>query len=117
MVPLTYAVIAHDLSVSESTISRVVKHKFAETPYGIYCLKDFFSSTAGTDDNYESVSRQRVKAMILKLIESETLECPLSDQELVEKLRDDGLKISRRIIAKYRDEMGILNSRLRKKAD
>lgn len=117
MVPLTYAVIAHDLSVSESTISRVVKHKYAETPYGIYCLKDFFSSTAGTDDNYESVSRQRVKAIIQKMIESETLDNPLSDQELVDKLREEGLTISRRIIAKYRDELGILNSRLRKKAD
>ena len=114
MVPLTYAVIAQDLGVSESTISRVVKHKYAETPYGIFCLKDFFTSTAGKDDNYESVSRQRVKSHILKLIESEDKDNPLSDQELVEKLRADGLTISRRIIAKYRDEMEILNSRLRK---
>jgi RNA polymerase sigma-54 factor len=114
MLPLTYAVIAQDLSVSESTISRVVKHKYAETPFGIYALKDFFTSTAGKDDNYESVSRQRVKSHILKLIEGEDKDNPLSDQELVEKLRDEGLTISRRIIAKYRDEMGILNSRLRK---
>jgi RNA polymerase sigma-54 factor len=114
MIPLTYAVIAQDLSVSESTISRVVKHKYAETPYGIYGLKDFFTSTAGKDDNYESVSRQRVKSHIIKLMETEGKDKPLSDQELVEKLRDEGLTISRRIIAKYRDEMGILNSRLRK---
>lgn len=114
MVPLTYAVIAQDLGVSESTISRVVKHKYAETPYGIFCLKDFFTSTAGKDDNYESVSRQRVKSQILRLIENEDKDNPLSDQELVEKLRNEGLTISRRIIAKYRDEMGILNSRLRK---
>ncbi len=117
MLPLTYSVIAQDLGVSESTISRVVKHKYAETPYGIYCLKDFFTSTAGKDDNYESVSRQRVKSHIQKLIESEDKDNPLSDQELVEKLREDGLTISRRIIAKYRDEMGILNSRLRKRAE
>lgn len=114
MIPLTYAVIAQDLGVSESTISRVVKHKYAETPYGMYGLKDFFTSTAGTDDNYESVSRQRVKSNILKLIEAEPKDNPLSDQELVEKLHGEGLTISRRIIAKYRDEMGILNSRLRK---
>jgi RNA polymerase sigma-54 factor len=92
----------------------VVKHKYAETPYGIYGLKDFFTSTAGKDDNYESVSRQRVKSHIIKLIETEEKDNPLSDQDLVEKLREDGLTISRRIIAKYRDEMGILNSRLRK---
>jgi RNA polymerase sigma-54 factor len=114
MLPLTYSVIAQDLGVSESTISRVVKHKYAETPYGIYCLKDFFTSTAGKDDNYESVSRQRVKSHIQNLIDAEPKDNPLSDQELVEKLRAEGLTISRRIIAKYRDEMGILNSRLRK---
>jgi len=114
LVPLTYSVIAQDLGVSESTISRVVKHKYAETPYGIYSLKDFFSSTAGTDDNYESISRQKVKNQIIKHIEHEEREHTLSDQELVEKLKEDGLNISRRIITKYRDEMGILNSRLRK---
>jgi len=115
MVPLTYAVIAHDLGVSESTISRVVKHKYAETPYGIYCLKEFFTSTAGMDDNYESVSRQRVKADIQRLIDAENKDIPLSDQDLVEKLRQEGLTISRRIIAKYREEIGILNSRLRRR--
>lgn len=117
MLPLTYSVIAQDLGVSESTISRVVKHKYAETPYGIYCLKDFFTSTAGKDDNYESVSRQRVKSHIQKLVETESKDNPLSDQELVERLLAEGLTISRRIIAKYRDEMGILNSRLRKNND
>ena len=81
---------------------------------GVTKLKDFFTSTAGKDDNYESVSRQRVKSQIVKLIETESKDNPLSDQELVEKLQSEGLTISRRIIAKYRDEMGILNSRLRK---
>ncbi len=114
MQPLTYAVIAQDLSVSESTISRVVKHKFAETPYGIYALKDFFSSTAGRDDNYENISRQRVKSQIVSMVDLEDKKHPLSDQELVEHLKTDGLNISRRIVAKYRYELGILNSRLRR---
>jgi RNA polymerase sigma-54 factor len=114
MHPLTYAVIAQDLGVSESTISRVVKHKYAETPFGIYALKDFFSSTAGRDDNYESISRQRVKSHIIRMIEQEDKDNPYSDQELVEQLKAEGLNISRRIIAKYRSELGILNSRLRK---
>lgn len=115
MQPLTYSVIAQDLGVSESTISRVVKHKYAETPYGIYAFKDFFTSTAGRDDNYDTISRQKVKGYIIRLIEGEDKSNPLSDQELVERLKEDGLNISRRIIAKYRDELGILNSRLRKK--
>ncbi len=114
MQPLTYAVIARDLSVSESTISRVVKHKYAETPYGIYALKDFFSSTAGRDDNYISISRQRVKSYLVNLIEQEDRKHPLSDQELVEHLKAYGLNISRRIVAKYRFELGVLNSRLRR---
>ncbi|HCM14790.1 MAG TPA: RNA polymerase sigma-54 factor, partial [Candidatus Cloacimonas sp.] len=60
MQPLTYSAIAQDVGKSESTISRVVKHKYAETPYGIYAFKDFFTSTAGRDDNYESISRHKV---------------------------------------------------------
>ncbi|HOH47688.1 MAG TPA: hypothetical protein PLX59_07565 [Candidatus Cloacimonadota bacterium] len=115
MIPLTYAAIAQDLGVSESTISRVVKHKYMETPYGIFAFKDFFNSKAGKDENYDSVSRQRVKSKMLKLIESEDKASPYSDQDLVDQLRMEGLDISRRIIAKYRDELGILNSRLRKK--
>ncbi|MBW6514577.1 MAG: RNA polymerase factor sigma-54 [Candidatus Syntrophosphaera sp.] len=114
MQPLTYSVIAQDLSVSESTISRVVKHKFAETPYGIYALKDFFSSTAGIDDNYESISRQRVKSYIIHMVDLEDKQHPFSDQELVDQLKTEGLNISRRIVAKYRSELGILNSRLRR---
>jgi len=113
--PLTYSAIAQDLGKSESTISRVVKHKYAETPYGIFALKDFFSSTAGRDDNYESISRQQAKSCIIRLIEAEDKKKPLSDQELVEMLKAEGLNISRRIIAKYRNELGILNSRLRRR--
>jgi RNA polymerase sigma-54 factor len=107
-------VIAQDIGVSESTISRVVKHKYAETPYGIFALKDFFSSTAGMDDNYETISRQHVKSHIIRMIELEDKRHPLSDQELVENLKGLGMNISRRIIAKYRFELGILNSRLRR---
>ncbi len=115
MHPLTYSVIAQDLGVSESTISRVVKHKYAETPYGIYAFKDFFTSTAGIDDDYQSISRQKVKTHLIRLIETENKKHPYSDQELVAHLKAAGLHISRRIITKYRDELGILNSHLRRK--
>jgi len=115
MEPLTYSVIAQDLGVSESTISRVVKHKYAETPFGIYALKDFFTSTAGMDDDYQSISRQKVKTHLIRMIEDENKRYPYSDQELVAQLKSGGLNVSRRIITKYRDEMGILNSHLRRK--
>ncbi len=113
--PLTYSVIANDLSVNESTISRVVKHKYADTPFGIMCLKDFFCSAAGKDKNYESVSRQNVQIQISEMIEKEDKRNPLSDQELVDILKERGISVSRRVIAKYREELKIPNSRLRRK--
>ncbi|MDD4310055.1 MAG: RNA polymerase factor sigma-54 [Candidatus Cloacimonetes bacterium] len=114
MHPLTYSVIAQDLGVSESTISRVVKHKYAETPYGIFGFKDFFTSTAGLDDDYQTISRQKAKTHLIRLIETENKKKPYSDQDLVEQLKAEGLNISRRIVTKYRDELGILNSHLRR---
>ncbi len=113
--PLTYSIIASDLGVNESTISRVVKSKYVDTHYGIFCLKDFFCSTAGKDKNYDAVSRQNVQQQIEKLINDEDVSNPLSDQEIVEILKERGVSVSRRVIAKYRDELKIPNSRLRRK--
>jgi RNA polymerase sigma-54 factor len=113
--PLTYSVIADELQVNESTISRVVRSKYADTPFGIICLKDFFTSRAGKDVNYNSVSRQNVEIQIKKLIESENKSEPLSDQDLAEILKGQGINVSRRVVAKYRKAKGILNSHLRRK--
>lgn len=112
--PLTYSVIAEELQVNESTISRVVRTKYADTPFGIMCLKDFFTSTAGKDNNYNSVSRQSVELIVKRMIDAEDPKCPLSDQDIADKLREDGINVSRRVIAKYRKSLGILNSHLRK---
>lgn len=112
--PLTYAVIADELQVSESTISRVVRHKYADTPFGVMCLKDFFTSKAGKDENYNSVSRQNVETLMKKLIDHEDPKNPLSDQDIADKLRVDGISVSRRVVAKYRKAKGILNSHLRR---
>jgi RNA polymerase sigma-54 factor len=113
--PLTYSVIAEELQVNESTISRVVRVKYADTPFGIFCLKDFFTSKAGKDMNYNSVSRQNVESQIKRMIDSEDKSKPLSDQDIVDILRKDGINVSRRVIAKYRKAKGILNSHLRRK--
>ena len=114
LLPLNYSSIAEDIGVSESTISRVVKDKYADTPFGIYPLKKFFTSTAGIDSNFESISRQKVKTFIQKYVDAEDKSKPLTDQDIVKMLKDDGLNVSRRIVAKYRDELNILNSRLRR---
>ncbi|MDP8209597.1 MAG: RNA polymerase factor sigma-54 [Candidatus Stygibacter australis] len=113
--PLTYSVIANELGVNESTISRVVRSKYAETPFGMMCLKDFFTSKAGKDENYNSVSRQSVEVRIKEYIDNEDPKNPISDLDLAEKLHDEGLTVSRRVVAKYRKRMGILNSHLRRK--
>ncbi len=113
--PLTYAVIAEELQVNESTISRVVSSKYADTPFGIMCLKEFFTSKAGKDMKYNSVSRHNVETKIYKMIENEEKSDPLSDQAITDKLKDLGINVSRRVVAKYRKARGILNSHLRRK--
>lgn len=117
MEPLTYSVIAEELQVNESTISRVVKGKYADTPFGLMRLRDFFTTTAGKDQNYEAVSRQQVQLAIREMINKEDKRNPLSDQQIVGILQQRGIKVSRRVIAKYREALGILNSRLRRKND
>lgn len=112
--PLTYSMVAEDVGVSESTISRVVKDKYVDTPMGIYHIKHFFTTQAGVDDNFENISRQQIMSEIQKIIENENKSKPFTDQHITKELKSVGLNVSRRIVAKYRDEMGILNSRLRK---
>ncbi len=113
--PLTYSTIAAELQVNESTISRVVRSKYADTPFGVMCLKDFFTSTAGKDKNYDAVSRQLVERNIREMIENEDKRKPISDQDIANILKERGISVSRRVIAKYREGLGILNSRLRRK--
>ncbi len=112
--PLTYSVIANELGINESTVSRVVKNKFADTPFGIFCLKDFFNSTAGKTNDYENVSRQNVEILIKKIIDEEDKNNPVSDLEITQILQRSDINVSRRVIAKYREKLGILNSRYRK---
>ncbi len=113
--PLTYSVIAQELQVNESTISRVVRVKYADTPFGVMCLKDFFTSKAGKDDNYNPISRHNVEQKVIKMIEAEDKTNPLSDQDIAKKLAEMSIHVSRRVVAKYRKAKGILNSRLRRK--
>ena len=112
--PLTYSVIAQELQVNESTISRVVRIKYADTPFGVMCLKDFFTSKAGKDENYNSVSRHNVEQKITRMIDTEDDTNPLSDQDITEKLAEMNINVSRRVVAKYRKAKGVLNSRLRR---
>jgi len=112
--PLTMNQVADQVGVHETTVSRAIANKYIETPHGIFEFKYFFTpglqSTSG-----ESVSNKSVKETIALVIESEDPSKPYSDQELVRILGEKEIKIARRTVAKYREEMGILPTNLRRR--
>lgn len=112
--PLTLKQIAKITKLHESTVSRVVNNKSIQTPRGIFPLKYFFSSHIHLAN--KPTSSKKVCALIKNLVSSENPQHPLSDQQLANKLKKDyGLTIARRTISKYRDLLGILPSRFRRK--
>ncbi|MCA1065111.1 RNA polymerase factor sigma-54 [Rossellomorea aquimaris] len=115
--PLTLKQVADEIDVHESTISRAVKGKYMQTPYGIFELKYFFSSAVKSVklEDSEIASATTVKSELQKLIEEEDKKKPLSDQKIVNLLLDKGYDVSRRTIAKYRDQLGIASSTMRKR--
>ncbi len=112
--PLVLKDIAAKLDLHESTISRITSSKYAQTPFGVFQLKYFFSNTipAYGSREYSSTS---IKEMIKDIIEEEKSKRQLSDQKIAELLSQSGIKIARRTIAKYRKELNILPSNLRRK--
>lgn len=112
--PLTLKTVADMAGVHESTVSRVTSSKYVQTPQGTYPLKFFFSNQLTTTHG-ESVSAKQVKAVIRELISKEDSSKPLSDQAISNSLKDQGIKVARRTVQKYREELGILASRQRKR--
>lgn len=112
--PMVLRDIANDIGMHESTVSRVTTNKYVHTPQGIFELKYFFNSGISTDDG-ESLASESVKLKIKELIAKEDPKSPLSDQEIVDQLKKDGIQIARRTVAKYRDLLKILPSSRRKK--
>ncbi|MFZ7943909.1 RNA polymerase factor sigma-54 [Neobacillus sp. 19] len=116
LVPMTMKEVAAELDIHESTVSRAVREKYVQTPIGTFSLKTFFTSMIQTVSADENTSSTQVKNEISKLIEQENKEKPLSDQEIVEQLKTKaGIVVSRRTIAKYRDQLGIPSSSKRKR--
>lgn len=114
MKPLILRDIAEELSMHESTISRVTTQKYMHTPRGIYELKFFFSSHVGTSDGGEC-SSTAIRAMIRKLIQAEQPSKPLSDDKIAKLLEAEGIQVARRTVAKYREAMSIPSSSDRKR--
>ena len=113
MKPMVLADVAHTIGMHESTISRATTRKYMHTPRGLFELKYFFSSHVHTASGSEA-SSTAVRAVLRKLIASENPARPLSDQKLKEILSGQGIRIARRTVAKYRDEMAIPSSTERK---
>jgi RNA polymerase sigma-54 factor len=114
MKPLVLRDIAEAVEMHESTISRVTTQKYMHTPRGIFEFKYFFSSHVGTDDGGEC-SATAIRAIIKKLVAAEKPSKPLSDSKIASLLADQGIKVARRTIAKYREAMAIPPSNERKR--
>jgi len=112
--PLTLREVAEHIDMHESTVSRVTNEKYVQTPRGVLPLKFFFSSGLSTDYG-EDVSARGIRARIQKLVAEEDVRKPLTDQAIVDILKKEGVQIARRTVAKYRDQLGILSARMRKR--
>lgn len=113
MKPLILNDVATALDMHESTISRVTTQKFMHTPRGVFELKYFFSSHVNTDTGGEC-SSTAIRAVIKKLILAENRKKPLSDSKIAELIAEQGIKVARRTVAKYREALGIAPSNERK---
>ena len=112
--PLTLREVADVISMHESTVSRVTNEKYVQTPRGLLPLKFFFSSGLTTTTG-EDASARSIKAQIQKMVDDENPKDPLTDQQIVQMFEQRGVKIARRTVAKYRDQLGILPARMRKR--
>ncbi|MBL1223903.1 RNA polymerase factor sigma-54 [Enterococcus sp. BWR-S5] len=115
--PMTLKEIAQTLDIHESTVSRSVNGKYLETEFGSFELRSFFSQGLASSDDGEDTSANDVKRQIKQLIEQEDKAKPISDQKLVEKLKENNIEIARRTVAKYREALNIPSSSKRKRYD
>ncbi len=111
--PMNMAQIAEKVGVHETTVSRAVSGKYMATPHGVFEMKYFFTTGYETEDG-ETLSNTSVKQTLAEMIAGEDPKKPLSDQRLVEELERRGIKIARRTVAKYREELNILPSHMRR---
>jgi RNA polymerase sigma-54 factor len=112
--PLTLREVAEVINMHESTVSRVTNEKYVQTPRGVLPLKFFFSSALSTASG-EDASARSIRAKLEKMVSEENSGKPLTDQQIVHLFQEQGIQIARRTVAKYRDQLGILPARMRKR--
>ena len=111
--PMTMGAVAEKIGVHETTVGRAVAGKYARTPQGVFELRFFFTGGLQTADG-GSISTEAVKEAVAKIIAHEDVRKPLSDQAIADKLNGQGLKVARRTVAKYREELGLPPAHKRK---
>jgi RNA polymerase sigma-54 factor len=112
--PLTLREVAEVINMHESTVSRVTNEKYVQTPRGVLPLKFFFSSALSTASGEDARARS-IRAKLEKMVSEENSGKPLTDQQIVHLFQEQGIQIARRTVAKYRDQLGILPARMRKR--
>jgi RNA polymerase sigma-54 factor len=112
--PLTLREVAEVISMHESTVSRVTNEKYVQTPRGVLPLKFFFSSALATATG-EDASARSIRAKLENMVAEEDSAKPLTDQQIVHLFEEQGIQIARRTVAKYRDQLGILPARMRRR--
>ena len=113
--PLNLKHVAQMVDVHESTVSRATSNKYIQTPQGLFELKYFFGSGVESYSGSQKVSSKSIKSMIEEIIKNEDPTNPLSDNDIVDMLKSKGIRISRRTVAKYRQEIGIPSTASRKR--
>ena len=111
---LTLKQIADEVGIHESTVSRSINGKYMQSPRGIFEIKYFFTSGVNGSAG-EGIASQSIKMLIKEIVDNEDPRAPKSDQAMVEILKEKGIDISRRTVAKYRDEMHVASSSKRKR--
>ena len=112
--PLILRDVATDIEMHESTVSRVTSNKYAHTPQGIYELKYFFSTAVATVDG-DTVASESIRNRIRQLVHAENSAKPLSDNKISNLLARENIQVARRTVAKYREQLGILPVKFRRK--
>ncbi len=112
--PLKMQEVADSLGIHESTVSRAIANKYLQTPHGLYDMRYFFS-TGVQGAGGESVSVTNIKAMLKMIFSREDPKNPLSDQQVIDRLKGKGITLARRTVTKYRKELNIPSSNLRRK--
>lgn len=112
--PMTLKQIAEEVGIHESTVSRSINGKYMQSPRGVFEIREFFTSGVSAGSG-EGMSSKAVKSIIRDMVEKENPKKPCSDQYMADRMQEDGINISRRTVAKYREEMSIPSSQKRKR--